>query len=545
MSLPAWTSYEKGTEDHQGLYPLGLEPYGAAIARYLLPGITNVTIHIRYYSFLSWVFWTFQAYYRQHGSKLTAADQKKWRVRLENIHRAATLSVSPTLTGVVGVSEVIALKNRRDSDVVDVGSGRAATPFQAAFYSASFQILRCGLDQNGVVGLTGLGERLARAFDEKLKSVPGGSRAYDEILSGKDRVSVRAIRTLAEGLTLRAVPVGSTEHEELVQLLFRLGPYAAGDPNAVSEGRRRRCLGLLLDIVGQSNGQLESARELQEVFASRRFQDRTEVVVPPAFEQEFVAWERFQERQYEKLGLYGLWDETLALLRRSSQATGTDQIVAHLFRVVEASAVARRWLGESPLSIRVVDALARVKAVCDRLARRENSPIHTLANQLLSENGEHQVGGTAVVLLLLVLAQWQAKRGGLGVTERRIHDTPRSRNRLVLGWLLQETEARSQLSLGEYVRWLTERCLLGQANQIALEKLAADQYRFFILRDSDGYRLIRDQGAGAYLDYDSRRFPAAYRLLEGLELVSLEGPWRLTPAGRKVLKRVLAHDALA
>ena len=55
--LPDWTDYVGGEEDHRGLDPLGLEALGAGIVRrLLLPGITNTTRHVRYYSFFSWLF---------------------------------------------------------------------------------------------------------------------------------------------------------------------------------------------------------------------------------------------------------------------------------------------------------------------------------------------------------------------------------------------------------------------------------------------------------------------------------------------------------
>lgn len=55
--FPDWTEFCSNETPHRGLDPLGLESVGASIVqKQLLPGITNATRHIRYYSFFSWVF---------------------------------------------------------------------------------------------------------------------------------------------------------------------------------------------------------------------------------------------------------------------------------------------------------------------------------------------------------------------------------------------------------------------------------------------------------------------------------------------------------
>lgn len=542
MMYPSWTRYEMGAEDHRGLYPLGLEPYGASISRRLLPGITNVTIHIRYYSFLCWVFWTFQERYRSSGNKLTRNDQRAWRVRLENIHRAATLWRYPTLRGVVGVKEAVELKALKDRETLDATGNDAATPFQAPFYSASFQILRCGFESKGVVALTRLGRSLASAFDQTLRTSAKTEKARAEILRGDRRVSVRSVRALAASLALQPVPVDSPEHAGLVEMLFRLDARDPGDPNAISEDRRCRCLGLLLELVKQSGGRIRSAEDLYSVFASGCFMDGRRVNVPSAFLQEFAAWQRFQERQHEKLGIHGLWEGALALLRARAPGAGSGEaILAHVVESVRESDASEKWLGKAPLSQSVGEALSRVVSVRDQLRRKTLSPSQDLAAELLSSDRRAHVSGQALVLLLLTLAEWRELRGDPSTGQKHVHESASGRERLALGWLLDETESRLQLDLTAYLGWLVERCLLDQAYRVAVDKLVAGQFRFFILRDSDGYRLIRDQGAGAYLGYDSSRFPSAYRLLAGLNLVTLADTWKITKAGSDVLRRVLAR----
>src|SRR5690348_6094563 len=144
--FPNWTSYGGALELHRGLYPLGLEAVGMGIvADELLPGITNATVHPRYYSFLSWVFWTFLKERKRKGdSSFRISEQHEWLVRLENIFRSATLLSNPDIKGLIGRTEAIELDPKNPRGRLRVDEERAATAFQAANYSVSFAALGCG-----------------------------------------------------------------------------------------------------------------------------------------------------------------------------------------------------------------------------------------------------------------------------------------------------------------------------------------------------------------------------------------------------------------
>jgi hypothetical protein len=103
--FPDWTEFCSNETEHRGLDPLGLESVGASIVQnQLLPGITNATRHIRYYSFFSWVFWKFWSGKTDKGR---LSEQKRWRVRLENVLRAATLDKDEKIQALIGVTKAI------------------------------------------------------------------------------------------------------------------------------------------------------------------------------------------------------------------------------------------------------------------------------------------------------------------------------------------------------------------------------------------------------------------------------------------------------
>jgi len=50
-ALPQWTS----KIDKRGLDPLGMQNAGVTLYQALLPGISNVTLRMRYYGFFCWL----------------------------------------------------------------------------------------------------------------------------------------------------------------------------------------------------------------------------------------------------------------------------------------------------------------------------------------------------------------------------------------------------------------------------------------------------------------------------------------------------------
>ena len=135
IQVPDWTEFISDEVEHRGLDPLGLATVGGSIVqRRLLPGITNTTKHIRYYSFFCWVFWTFWEYRGRHGRK---SEQRKWRVRLENVFRAATLLKSPNIGELIGVTKALRIDKLAGNELVRVDRDEAATAFIPANYSSS------------------------------------------------------------------------------------------------------------------------------------------------------------------------------------------------------------------------------------------------------------------------------------------------------------------------------------------------------------------------------------------------------------------------
>jgi hypothetical protein len=81
--------------------------------------------------------------------------------------------------------------------------------------------------------------------------------------------------------------------------------------------------------------------------------------------------------------------------------------------------------------------------------------------------------------------------------------------------------------------------VLKQATLVAAEKLP--DFRFFIARDEEGYRLTVYRQPSAYLAYDPNRIEAAYQLMAELGLVKKDERIVLTQLGRSTLSRLRLH----
>ena len=545
LAFPDWTSARPGLELHRGLYALGLEAVGAgAVARRLLPGLPSSILHARYFSFLSWAFWTQGEYLKaRHVRRFTGDDQRAWLHRLEHVMRAATIAVDPDVVGLTGRRSALVVADLPDSHRVRIVP-EPGTPsaFVPAAYSASFTMLGCGQEQNGIVYLTEVGESLALAYDAEVRATEGAPAALREVLSARDTVSVGAIRTLQAALAIRPVSVGEPEHGLLIDLLFRTQNVRNAGWGA-QDTARSRCLALLLDVVRAAPQFLTSPDDIHTVFATGHLPNDVPYSPPLPLTESFNIWTRYQERQTEKLGLHGLWHATLRFLGADTGATG-DVIVGHLKALVERSDLAAKWVGAAPLSATVADAEKRVLRRATRHGRAAGYAATELIAIVRDTTTDAETGAAvALVLLLLATASWRATRGSLPETQARFHEDG-GRERIALGLLTRDADARATQSLGEYLAWLIECCVLSQSMAVALEKLARGDYRFFILREDDGFRVVRPQDPDAYLAFDASRLGAAFSLLTDLCLVDDNEGYRLTPAGRATLRRILAfHTA--
>jgi hypothetical protein len=142
----------------------------------------------------------------------------------------------------------------------------------------------------------------------------------------------------------------------------------------------------------------------------------------------------------------------------------------------------------------------------------------------------------ALLLLVLVTATWRTRREALDRDLVRLHELGDS-GRLSLEFMVAEMDRRGGDTLRELLRWVLGTAVIGQANRVALEKVARGTANVFLLRDEAGYRARPGLHPFAYLNYDDPAVENAYRLLAGLDLVQEGETWQITPLGEATLAR--------
>lgn len=531
--LPDWTAFTKDETDHRGLDPLGLAAIGSGIVqRRLLPGITNTTEHIRYYSFFCWVFWTFWQKGRRAGR---LSEQRKWRARLENVLRAATLCREPNIVGLVGRRKAILTEHLSPNDHIRVDRVDVVSAFIPAFYSSSFRALGCGkwTPDNGAQ-LTAFGEELAEKFDLVVRGSAASRSALSTILTNERLIPVKAVRAIADALAIRAVNPGEPEHSLLLELLLRLNT----GKDQLNWQARSRSFALLLEIVEQAQGKVLSGADLHRVFATGRLANDKNFVVPVELRLDFEIWKRYQERQYVKLSIYSLWHEVVQLLDyRISKTASAQHLLSHVRGAFEKSSVALKWFGPGYMQMRVGKAQELLRVRLHNKPNEFGNSSMALTDTLMNlQRTSPDRIGAAIVLLLLVSCYWTESQKEL--QQSRLHRVG-GRDRLSLESVALDTDGMRTVALVDYLQWTVENYVLKQATKTAIEKLP--DYRYFIVRDDSGYRLVKKQNAASYLSYDPSRIESAFALMSELKLIHLSQGYRLTPAGRKVLQQLHAH----
>ena len=538
MTYPDWTERVRGLSSHRGLWPLGLEPVGFSFARQLLPGLTNVTTHIRYYSFFCWAFWTFEKHLRDRGmTEFHPADQRRWLARLENLFRAATLYSNPEVLGLAGVTKAVRLAEADDSlavDATDVPSG-----FVPALYSASWRNLRCGESTAGGVRLSEeLGRPLARAYQETLERA-ASKHEIEELLSPAPTVPGSLVRKMADAMGLRPVAPDEPEHRRLRELLFRTERQSLNPEWRRLDASRSRSLALLLEFGRQGRGTIRNRFDIHRIFASGRLPDKRRFEVPAPYQDDFLIWERYQERQYERIALYGFWVLAYEAIRTGRRTPR--EICRWVQADLERSPVLLEWLGDDPLRLTVGEA---EEAILERYRNLEYPDLAAddLRVRILKPEPPADRAGAALLLLLLTVVVWRERRGQVPRWARELHKRY-GRGRLALELLLEDVQSRQAESLSDLVQRVVEVYVLSQSLRVALEKFARGEYRFFIAQDQDGFRIVREENPARHLGYDQPRLQGAYRLLQGLGLIDLDAGYEITAAGEALLGELKGFHA--
>jgi hypothetical protein len=241
IGYPAWTEYRK----KNGLDPLGMQNASINLYQRLLPGVSNVTLRMRYYGFYPWLV---TRYAQTEGS----TDVKMWQRTLRRAEAlyALTCSIQDDVSGVAGIpwanrhlaeteGNAINFANHADPNAEGTRYLKQAWgAYGAAYGSQLFEtgILADAAEHSIPVPSSGFGDTLAEAVSDAFGTA--GDRFYAAVQRG--HVGRDELLSF-DAIIPSKIASDSTERQLYENLLFATGPDSQFDDLA-----RRETLQLVL-----------------------------------------------------------------------------------------------------------------------------------------------------------------------------------------------------------------------------------------------------------------------------------------------------------
>lgn len=500
-AAPEWTE----TAEKRGLDPLGLQVSGIALYQDLLPGISNVTLHIRYYGLYAWLTDT---YARLSGST-DPAVWRRWVRRAEALY-ALTATAAGGESGVAGVDWAAnTLKDLSGEAVIDFRPGTEVTGPKLylrnvlGVYGGAYasQLVEMGfLAQhetfNILVPTPDLGRPLADAFRESL-----GPDLERLLVRGiQDGLVGRPDLARLSAILPSKIPEGSTEASIYVEALFALG-----DSSGERAQNRRRSLQLILAVAGRL-GRPPKPDEVRWAMFNG----------PPGdfgqdLERERLLWEAYQAHDLLQLAFAALLRLSIEKLRQGGVALAFPELVelaaADLCATIPAEA-AGSW-----------------SAFVASAAGADPAPLE----RMLSGLREHSLPPVAIQAALKLMASLQARvdtRPDLAaVIDERFPPVGPSTFARSIRSELAFLRRRANAAMPEMARELLADRIVRRHSQVATLKFARQRDYTFLFETEDARLKYRASYAPVLT---TPRLGPAITFLADLRLI---GPNGLTAAG--------------
>lgn len=319
--LPQWTQ----RADKRGLDPLGMQNSGVLLYQSLLPGISNVTLRMRYYGYYCWLSET----YARKGATNDFEAWRNWVRRAEALY--ALVSAQAGETGVGGIDWA----NRRlaaAGRTIDFEMAASTDPaqerylrqslgvFGGAYYS---QMVEMGLftkNRHGIqVATRDLGRRAATLF--------------------ADAIGPDLVKLLRQKITDARVTPGDLERLEPIipsaiapdsaeRLFYEAVLFAREEPARKSAHSRAATLALILDAASARGGWPDPEQVRWHMF------DPPENALSPGLETQRPNWEAYQCQDLMQVACAALLAWAIAIINSAPHGQSLPEIraeiVAHL-----------------------------------------------------------------------------------------------------------------------------------------------------------------------------------------------------------------------
>lgn len=493
---PSWTNVGSWT---LGRDPLGMQATSVRLYRTLVPGLTNVTNRLRYFSFYCWAVETYEQTVHSH-------DVRKWARfirRAEALYALASVCVDDANSdGMAGALWARRWKNdlgdgtldfRPATDNKDSPDAYLSAPRGnfGQFYIASM-IEEGMLERSSNVPIVseGLGRELGEAFR---KSVGESAELMAEAMKS-GIVDVADLETIGKTAHPSCIPQASQEMKLLRGYLLceRVGTEASKE--------RRQSAWLLLDLMRQGVD-ANAGIAIREAFYNRRLPDGT------AYGQAGATidrWRAFQANEFAHIALEALLNGLLSLqIHTFPNGVGPEALIREFLERVEPSALlsGRTWM-EWALE-RGTELVGQEEALAAILLPALQSPDALAADV--------EVWSAAISLIGVLYARWSSGEGGVRDTVER---AAAGGGKSIAG-LLRTLRDRETESAIEAMVFALRRHVIADHLAIAGRKLSASGTFTYHFTLADG--VINDGRLSAY-GYTTPRIANLVRFLRDARL---------------------------
>lgn len=510
LFLPEWTEYRK----KRGLDPLGMQSSSVATYQRLLPGISNVTLRMRYYGLYAWLS-------RRYAREVGDTNPKIWQRfirRAEALYALIAVRRGGEL-GVAGTQWASGVLDDSDSDIDFERASEAGVEgaylkqvwgAYGAAYASQLHAMEIFAEVKGhdiPVPSEPLGEELASAFAEAV----GNTADLFSTVQARGTVS----RSELDSLKIFApseIPADSRECRCYQELLFAQHP----SPHPSSTERKRTLL-LVLHVADQI-GKAPRPEDIRWMLYKNVDPAGVSMQLPPG---ELIAqqmrWRIYQANDLTHIVYETLLKYLLDLLGNYSSGIPAESLIAEVIDNIRATA--DRWpqtwqqlleeTAEEPVTAEetLTEGLmqdARLDAVCN-------------AN----------CAWRAITLLAVICNRTQSYREH--IRQEFKHLDPRHSHSVFTE--LNFLAAASEENFDRVLHRILEQRILKQHLWVAIRKLRHQGDYTFLVESDDG--CIRRRAEDGPVFTNPRLGPSV-TFLKDTYLIDEQG---LTPEGKRMLVR--------
>lgn len=527
--------------DHLGLQIVSITMYGD-----LLPGLTNVTDRIRYYSFFPWLL-------HRYANDVGSTSVSKWQEHLRRAefllaligkaHHEGDSEGGEAIAGADQATKTLALFRDDPNKGWNLSEWTALA--QAGEKDSYFknknggygQYYRGTLSDLGVISIvdSSLGIQLNQDSGVKIAEIcdaqPGRQEFWQAVLD--DAVSLELVESLGDLLCPCALTSFEEECQFLAELMFGPDLGSGGTTN-----QRANTLRLLLAFLDQFDGAKEPVSAFREIAYYGHSETGNKFLPPPTLADDLEHWLIYQAGEYVH---YSLEQAFLAILRvlKGTDPTdsGLDGFVHRL--ATEALAASSESLG---LGTNAQPWADRLMADLIEEAQTAQKPIEAWSQDPWAESKlvPNAKDGDAPYLLAKAFACVLSV-----IARSQLPATPFSGFRSLDSSFLQRYSA-NVASFRDFVLRNKERkavdvyaeilsnWVIGQHIRVAMRKLRSQTQATFKIGIEEGrYVWIEDFEP----TYTSPRLRQAFRFLRDLGLCGgASDGWGITEAGKHRLE---------